>query len=149
MSTSGREVWTVTIVALALLVLRADQAGELCGADVPAAGQQGDAVQVDGDSSWSEETGQFLLREGSKLDKVLGKFQTVGGRMQFRLQDRNVRLTVLENLASERVSRALGESRSQRTWEVSGVITEFRDSNYLLVTRAVRRSGIAGAEGEG
>jgi hypothetical protein len=44
---------------------------------------------------------------------------------------------VLENLQLERILRTLAESRAQRQCIVSGVITEFRGANYLLVTKAV------------
>jgi hypothetical protein len=37
----------------------------------------------------------------------------------------------------------LDEGRSPRQWIVSGVITEFKGSNYLLVTKAVLREAEA------
>jgi hypothetical protein len=44
---------------------------------------------------------------------------------------------VLENLALQRISQVLDENRGPRQWIVSGLITEYRGSNYLLVTKAV------------
>jgi hypothetical protein len=46
---------------------------------------------------------------------------------------------VLENLALERIVRILNETRGQRQWLVSGTITEYRGSNYLLISKAVQR----------
>jgi hypothetical protein len=77
------------------------------------------------------------LREGSKLADVAGTFQFSGDRVAFSPDGSSDSLRVLENLALERVGRLLTEGRSARSWVVSGVITEFRGSNYLLLTKAV------------
>jgi len=77
------------------------------------------------------------LREGSKLTDVVGQFDFAGDRIAFFPADSKDSFRVLENLALERVSRVLGESRAKPEWSVSGVITEFRGLNYLLVTKAV------------
>jgi hypothetical protein len=76
-------------------------------------------------------------REGAELKDQLGEFQLAGERVRFRSLDRRIKLTVLENLALERVSRVIEESRTPAQWSVSGTITEFHGSNYLLITRAV------------
>ena len=44
---------------------------------------------------------------------------------------------VLENLMLQRISQVLDENRAPRQWVASGLITEYRGSNYLLVTKAV------------
>lgn len=77
------------------------------------------------------------LREGSRLNDVAGHFDFAGDRIAFFPADSNDSFRVLENLALERVSRILGEGRGQPEWSVSGVITEFRGVNYLLVTKAM------------
>ena len=77
------------------------------------------------------------LREGSRLNDVAGQFDFAGDRIAFFPADSKDSFRVLENLALERVSRILGEGRSKPEWSVSGVITEFRGVNYLLVTKAV------------
>lgn len=77
------------------------------------------------------------LREGSKLSDVSGQFDFAGDRIAFFPSDSKDSFRVLENLALERVSRILGEGREKPEWSVSGVITEFRGVNYLLVTKAV------------
>ena len=78
------------------------------------------------------------LREGTRLTEELGVFQSSGDRVAF-LPGGNSKdsYRVLENLALQRVSVALDEGRGQGQWVVSGVITEFRGANYLLITKAV------------
>ena len=80
------------------------------------------------------------LREGSRLNDVAGQFDFAGDRIAFFPGDSKDSFRVLENLALERVSRILSEGRAKPQWSVSGVITEFRGVNYLLVTKAVIQS---------
>ena len=80
------------------------------------------------------------LREGVELRDETGQFEIAGERVRFRPTDRDIKLIVLENLALERVSRVLEETRSPPTWSVSGRITEYHGSNFLLITRAVVKS---------
>ena len=77
------------------------------------------------------------LREGHALTDVQGTFDTAGNRVQFRPADGSSSFRVLENLALERVTRILEETRSDRLWLVNGTITEYRGENYLLLTRVV------------
>ncbi len=83
------------------------------------------------------------LREGTRLNDVSGQFDFAGDRIAFFPSDSKDSYRVLENLALERVSRILGESRQKPEWSVSGVVTEFRGVNYLLVTRAVIKTAPA------
>ena len=76
-------------------------------------------------------------REGTRISDEIGTFQFVGDRVAFLPSGNKDSYRVLENLALERISQALGESRGQRTWVVSGTLTEFRGANYLLVTKAI------------
>lgn len=80
------------------------------------------------------------LREGHILTDVQGTFDAAGNRVQFRPADGSSSLRVLENLALERVTRILEETRSDRLWLVSGTVTEYRGENYLLITRVVLTS---------
>jgi hypothetical protein len=78
------------------------------------------------------------LREGTKLVDVIGTFQSAGGdSIAFSREDGKDSFRVLENLALQRVGQVLEEDRGTRKWIVSGVITEYRGANYLLVTKAV------------
>ncbi len=51
--------------------------------------------------------------------------------------DKGESFRVLENLALERINRELGQARGNLQWTVSGMVTEFRGNNYLLVTKAM------------
>jgi hypothetical protein len=75
------------------------------------------------------------VREGTRIDQATGEFQMTGDRILF-VSDALPSLKVLENLALERVAQTLSERGAGREWIVSGVVTEYRGVNYLLVTRA-------------
>ena len=80
------------------------------------------------------------LREGTRLIDVSGSFQFTGDRVAFHPDGKGESYKVLENLALDRVSRQLGQTRGNLTWTVSGLVTEYRNSNYLLVTKAVEKT---------
>jgi hypothetical protein len=81
--------------------------------------------------------GRGRVREGSMLEGELGEFRESGERIRFYLlKDDKTSYGALENLALDRVSRVLDENTTPRTWAVTGVITEYRSGNFLLVTRA-------------
>jgi hypothetical protein len=82
---------------------------------------------------------ELRQREGTKFTEQLGRFQLSGDRVVFipvKMGDENS-LRVLENLTLERVLENLNESQADRLWTVTGVITEFRSVNYLLLSKAV------------
>ncbi len=78
------------------------------------------------------------LREGTRLLDAPGKFEVVGDRVSFVIAESGQSLGVLENLALERLFRVLKESQGGQIWSVSGTITEYNETNYLLVTKAVQ-----------
>jgi len=81
------------------------------------------------------------VREGAVLKAQLGEFREAGERIRFYLHDDKTKSFVaLENLALDRVSRVLDENTTPRTWSVTGVVTEFRSGNFLLVTRATLKN---------
>ncbi|MHB8953084.1 MAG: hypothetical protein ACYC4U_08885 [Pirellulaceae bacterium] len=81
------------------------------------------------------------VREGTSLQHVPGTFQVSGDRILFCPADGTARLPVLENLALERVWQMIDEL-GDRAWSVSGTLTEYRGRNFLLIERAVVRSGV-------
>ena len=83
------------------------------------------------------------LREGAEIRDTLGEFYEAGGRIIFRTVDKKITLQVLENLSLERVTRILEETPGQRAWMVTGTITEFREKNYLFVTRAILKARLS------
>lgn len=89
------------------------------------------------------------LREGTTLVDVPGYFRMLGDRATFYTADGKERFGGLENLNLERISVAMDETPDQLEWIVSGVITEYKGSNHLLVTRAVLKTKAAGGERAG
>lgn len=79
-------------------------------------------------------------REGTKLVEQSGTFEFLGDRAAFVPTGGKESYRVLENLALERISRQQGDVRSSQEWFISGVLTEYRGTNFLLVTKAVARS---------
>jgi hypothetical protein len=79
-------------------------------------------------------------REGTKLVEQSGTFEFLGDRAAFVPTGGKESYRVLENLALERISRQQGDVRSSQEWLISGVLTEYRGANYLLMTKAVARA---------
>ncbi len=80
-------------------------------------------------------------REGSLVRNVRGRFAEVGRRWAFTSEDGQTSYKVLENLALQRVVKAVRQDAEDNRWAVYGTLTEFGDDNYLLlraVTRAVQ-----------
>lgn len=83
----------------------------------------------------SQPEGQ-LYREGQLIRGLQGTFHRTGDRFVFHSSDGRCRLVVLENLALERVDRALNETLDNPVWTITGTATEFRGRNYLLLQTA-------------
>jgi len=126
-------------LSLMFLGLMGLVAGHLNADGRPARTTRNQAASVSNDAS-------YRVREGSKLVEQLGEFRETGGRIAFYPEGARDSLTVLENLALQRVSRDL--ELGTRKWSVSGTITEYHGLNYLLVQRAVlkQRSAVDAAE---
>jgi hypothetical protein len=100
--------------------------------DLPAAGRPSRRPE-------NEKLGE-RLREGTRLTDVVGSFQSAGDRISFHPDGKSESYRVLENLNLERIDGYLGSARRTPTWTVSVVVTEFRGSNYLLVSKAIVRT---------
>jgi hypothetical protein len=85
------------------------------------------------------------MREGERLVDRVGYFKVTGDRLTFYADNGAERYGGLENLALERIARVIGETPGTLEWTISGVVTEFRGGNYLLVTHAVLKNKGAGA----
>jgi hypothetical protein len=81
-------------------------------------------------------------REGTRFEGS-GRFEVSGDRASFYPSEGEESFRVLENLALERVSRVLAETREPRQWQVTGTFTEYQGSNYLLVTKAMASANVA------
>lgn len=91
-------------------------------------------VSIDGGTA-SEPAGE-MYREGQLIRGLQGTFHRQGDRFAFHAADGRHRLIVLENLALERVDRALNESLGNPLWTITGTATEYRGQNYLLLQTA-------------
>ncbi len=81
------------------------------------------------------------LREGAKITGEMGTFDIQGDRATFIATSSKRKLACLENLALERVSQIVTDNQpNQVEWQINGTITEFRDTNYLLLTEAVLKT---------
>jgi hypothetical protein len=76
-------------------------------------------------------------REGVILSKTTGSFSIEGQRVLFHDADGS-KLCCLENLMLQRVYEMSRDSDQEATWNVSGVISEYSGSYFLLVSEAVR-----------
>ena len=127
-------VWLIVVLAIASIAAKEkdSQPADLQLAQHAETDRAGHQVKASTSTdSWSR------LREGSKITDQLGEFQVTADRFNFYLQNDKHAIRVLENLSLERIARTLEDDPSPRTWSVTGVLTEFRGENYLLITRAV------------
>ena len=79
-------------------------------------------------------------REGVSITAVKGIFKEAGDRFTFyptkEGRPTNRFYVILENLALERINRIYTEGGQERFWTVSGRLTEYRGSNYLMISKA-------------
>ena len=102
-----------------------------------------DASSRDSASRSAKSKSGKRVREGSQIVDWVGHFQLTGDGATFYPHDNRIKLDVLENLNLERIVRSfegvadVDKTRAIR-WRVSGAVTEFRGSYYLLISRAIR-----------
>lgn len=93
------------------------------------------ALALPGSGRAADESARQMYREGQLIRGLQGTFRREGERIVFHAADGR-RLVVLENLALERVDRALNQSLGNPVWTVTGTATEFGGHNYLLLQTA-------------
>ena len=98
-------------------------------------------AQPDEGSRFAVEGEEDRVREGTELTNVLGYFTSTGSRVTFIAAESGNRFAGLENLNLERISKMISKAPKQMDWEVSGEVTEYRGANYLLVRRAILKTG--------
>lgn len=83
----------------------------------------------------------FRLREGTRFTNRVGRFRMSGDSLTFIDED-NREIGGLPNLNLERIIRMLKsvDEPEMILWSVSGVVTEFSERNYLLISRAVYKA---------
>ncbi len=79
------------------------------------------------------------VREGVRIKGETGEFKVRGDRATFVTQNGQA-FDGLENLNLERIVRVIADNHRSLQWSVSGLVTEYRGTNYLLVTHAVLKS---------
>lgn len=77
------------------------------------------------------------LREGAKVVDASGTFEWVGDRLSFRGDSEEISLKLLENRMMERVVQTQENSTGELVWIVTGTITEYRGSNFLLLSHVI------------
>lgn len=92
-------------------------------------GERRDTAALDRQAS----TGPF--REGMELVDQPGTFKLAGDRAIFFVGDGKQQLIGLENLNLERIVHVITDNPESLEWFVTGAISEYRGSNYLLVRR--------------
>jgi len=91
------------------------------------------------------DNGGVRLREGMKFVNRVGELRDAGGRVAFYPDGETHSLPLLENLALERVSHDLDQTH--RKWSVTGIVTEYKGGNYLLLHRAVLKARVSHSSG--
>ena len=91
------------------------------------------------------DNGGVRLREGMKFVNRVGELRDAGGRVAFYPDGQTQSLPLLENLALERVSHDLDQTH--RKWSVTGIVTEYKGGNYLLLHRAVLKARVSTSSG--
>jgi hypothetical protein len=80
-----------------------------------------------------------VRREGTPLRDEPGRFVLSGNRVAFSASDGTTYIG-LENLNLQRIAKAVAASPEPIEWFVTGTLTEFQGSNYLIVTHVRRKS---------
>jgi hypothetical protein len=88
-------------------------------------------------------------REGMSLQKLEGVIQSASDGYVLVIigpdgKPMGAQFRLLENLALERAANLLlqSESPEDKLWVVSGTVTEFKQTNYLLMTRVVAKEQV-------
>lgn len=97
------------------------------------------ASTQEGTSFASRAPATVKSREGTQVESVRGRIVEIGRRWALVTDEGDQTYRILENLALERIARAVRSEPTDDHWSVSGTLTEFSGQNYLLlgvVTRA-------------
>lgn len=126
--------WTCAAVLLLAAALIGAPASNATDEDARAAAHETDVESTPPQAN-------LRVREGTEVVDQTGHFRISGGRVVFFTADGQRRLVGLENLNLERIARTVAETPQTLEWDVTGTITEYRGANFLLIQRAVLRSG--------
>lgn len=93
-----------------------------------------------GGGSASDSRTDQLLREGAKIVNQSVNCRATGERLVVELPQSSQPLLALENLAAQRILKALQDDIGSERWSINGSITEFQGRNYILLDRVTRES---------
>jgi hypothetical protein len=84
-----------------------------------------------------------IRREGSRLIGLAGSIRQRGDRFELVPADGGPNLVILENQILERVDAMQSRQAAAKpvVWTVSGLVTEYRGTNYLLLDQASLGAG--------
>lgn len=88
-----------------------------------------------------------LWREGTRVELV-GTFHGGGVEaISFRPQKGDQTYRVLENLSLQRVAKVLAVNK-RRLWQITAEVTEYENSNFLILRRVVVKGKVNGGENQ-
>lgn len=85
-------------------------------------------------------SGVVLMREGTRLLDQPAVCRSSGERLLVTIDENSQPLIALENLAAQRILKAVLDDANDDHWIVGGQITEFQERNYVLLDRVIRQS---------
>ena len=95
-------------------------------------------TSTSGDEEDASES-QQRIREGTVVTDLIGQFKVAGEIATFTVTETGQRLGGLENLNLARITNVIRDDPTA-DWSVSGLVTEFRGSNYILISKAIRKT---------
>ena len=95
-----------------------------------------------GETSAEDGESQVYLREGDRINNVVGTFTVKGDDVTFKSDDGRLVLGTLPNLNLERARADSGVNNTDNTvkWTISGMITEYNKTNFVLISRVIKKS---------
>lgn len=81
---------------------------------------------------------ESIMREGTLLTDVKGRFRKQGERFQFIEDGSNKSYKCLENLSLQRIDASQQDDDRKVAWIVSAKVTEFKGENFLVLEKAIR-----------
>ena len=79
-----------------------------------------------------------LIREGSRIESKLMLVRSAGDNLILETEEDKQSFEALENLALERILQAVRADSGDKHWLVTGLATEYRGRNFLLLERVSR-----------
>jgi len=86
------------------------------------------------------------MREGAEIVGETGCFRVTGDRVAFFTNNGQKRFVGLENLNLQRIVRVIADNPAEMQWDITGTVTEYLGTNFLLVHRAVLRNPAQSSE---